>query len=546
LFTDLNGFPDGYIANFDLCIIGGGAAGISIAQEFAGMETSVCLLESAAEYHHPSQMLYHADQQPEKRSRSIKNGIHYGAEAIDSRLRYFGGSTNHWGGYCTPLTPYDLQKRDWIPDSGWPIDWEELVQFYPRAQDLCEAGPYIYNETLWSGLNIRHYDFDPQRLQNRFYQFSPPTRFGHRHGPELQRASNINVIFNANAIEIGLLDNARSADTVTVRSFTGKTALVRARYFVLACGGIENARLLLASDNIAKAGVGNSRDLVGRYFMDHLYDTVGSLLVTQRPDLLMDQYAQITPDIPRHPLSGPEPVAFQAALCVSENLQRRNATAGAAIHLRGDWENADAGIRAVYEAINENESDQAVSQGTQLLEILSNLDTALPELKNVVQGRSPEHLPALFCIAEQVPNRASRVMLDKKLDEIGMRRIILDWRLTYQDRQTFAQMPALLASEFGRLGIGRVFTSPWLDDEALYLYRDDFSRILEPGRHHSGTTRMGSDPSHGVVNSDCRLFEVENVFIAGSSVFPTIGYANPTLTILALALRLTDHLKGIL
>ncbi|NBP74115.1 MAG: hypothetical protein EBU57_13395 [Alphaproteobacteria bacterium] len=104
-------------------------------------------------------------------------------------------------------------------------------------------------------------------------------------------------------------------------------------------------------------------------------------------------------------------------------------------------------------------------------------------------------------------------------------------------------VPPLLAAEFGRLGIGRVFTSPWLDDEAMYLYRDDFSRILEPGRHHSGTTRMAADPGRGVVNADCRLFDVENVSVAGSSVFPTIGYANPTLTILALSLRLADHLK---
>ena len=124
-----------------------------------------------------------------------------------------------------------------------------------------------------------------------------------------------------------------------------------------------------------------------------------------------------------------------------------------------------------------------------------------------------------------------------------MRRALVDWRLTDQDRRTFAQMPAVLAAEFGRLDIGRVFTSPWLDEDALYIYRDDFSRILEPGRHHSGTTRMASDANLGVVNSDCRIFEVENAFIAGSSVFPTIGSANPTLTIVALALRLADHLK---
>lgn len=543
MFTDLNSVPDGRTLEYDLCIAGGGAAGIAIALEFAGASAKVCLLESAATYHDPSQRLYDARQRSPKRARSVKNGVHYGAEAIHSRLRYFGGSTNHWGGYCVPLTPHDLDKRDWIPDSGWPIGWDELNRFYPKAQALCEAGPFVYDETLWQGLGNNRHAFDPARLQNRFYQFSPPTRFGDRYGDRLRSASNVDVIFNANATNVGLSDNARTAKTLAVKSFQGKQAAVRARHFVIACGGIENARLLLASDDVAKTGVGNSRDLVGRYFMDHLYDTVGSLLVSQRPDRLMAQYAQMTPTDPAHPLYSADPVPFQAALCASEQAQRQNRTGGAAIFLRGDWETTDDGIRAVYQALDAEENERTAERGSDLLDILANLDSALPELKNVVQGKRPDHLPALFCIAEQVPNAASRILLDTERDALGQRRALLDWRLSDQDRRTFAQMPDLLAAEFGRLGIGRVYTSPWLDEEAMYLYRDDFSRILEPGRHHSGTTRMASDPSRGVVNADCRLFDVENVSIAGSSVFPTIGYANPTLTILALSLRLADHLK---
>jgi len=543
MFSDLNDFPDRRDSQYDLCIVGGGAAGISIALEFVGTALKICLVESAAEYHNPSQQLYDAAQRSPKRARSIDGGVHYGAEAIHSRLRFFGGSTNHWGGYCVPLTPHDLEKRDWVPDSGWPIDWDELSRFYPRAQALCEAGPYVYDETLWNGLGLDRHAFDPGRLRNRFYQFSPPTRFGDRYGDTLRRAQNIDVVFSANAMNIDLAENARSAKTVTVKSFSGKQAAIRARHFVIACGGIENARLLLASDDVARSGVGNGRDLVGRYFLDHLYDTVGSLLVSERPDRLMAQFAQITPDNPAHPLYGDEPVPFQAAICASEQAQKKNRTGGAAIFLRGDWETADEGIRAVYEALDADIENRTAEQGSHLLNILSNLDTALPEMKNVIQGRRPDHLPALFCIAEQMPNRSSRVLLDTARDALGARRALLDWRLSEQDRQTFAQMPPLLAAEFGRLGIGRVFTSPWLDDEAMYLYRDDFSRILEPGRHHSGTTRMAADPGRGVVNADCRLFDVENVSVAGSSVFPTIGYANPTLTILALSLRLADHLK---
>ena len=301
MFSNLDSFPDEHSLECDLCIVGGGAAGISIAREFADTALKICLIESSAEYHQPSQLLYDADQRPLKRARSIKEGVHYGAEAIHSRLRFFGGSTNHWGGYCVPLTPHDLETHDWMPESGWPIDWAELSRFYPRAQALCEAGPFVYDETLWQGTGVKHYDFDGSRLQNRFYQFSPPTRFGDRYGDELRRARNIEIIFNANATNIGLRKNARSAKSVTVKSFSGKQATVRARHFIVACGGIENARLLLASDDVATTGVGNVNDLVGRYFMDHLYDSVGSLLVSARPDRLLQQYAQITSTNPAHP-----------------------------------------------------------------------------------------------------------------------------------------------------------------------------------------------------------------------------------------------------
>lgn len=548
MFSDLRETPDRHMIDCDLCIIGGGAAGISMAREFIGTATRVCLIESAREYEDATQQLYEEAPQPaRKRARSIKEGVHYGIPAIESRLRHFGGTTNHWGGYCAPLDPEDLEKHEWIPDSGWPIDWRELSRFYPRAQAVCEIGPYIYNETLWQRTKTLPYTFDPQNLVNRFYQFSPPTRFGDRYGKALKEAPNIRVLFNANVTNIQLAANSASVDHIKVSSLAGKTGQVAARHYVLASGGIENARLLLASNDVANRGIGNGRDLVGRFFMDHLYDSVGSLLVSENPQRLMAQYAEITPDQAGHPLTraGPEAdnVMFQAALSPSAAAKKRNNAGAVALFIRGDWSRVDEGVRAVYEAVERDGSGATESEGSYLLDILRNLDTAIPAVKNLVQGKSPVHLPVLFAITEQVPNRNSRITLAGQKDALGMPRARVDWRLSELDRRTFAQMPDLLAVEFGRLGIGRVHTAPWLDEEALYLYRGDFSRILEPGRHHSGTTRMAHDPARGVVNADCQIFGVSNLSVAGSSVFPTIGSANPTLTIVALALRLADHLK---
>lgn len=549
MFADLRELPDGHTVDCDLCIIGGGAAGISIAREFIGSRTQVCLIESAREFEQATQDLYAGAAQPvRKRARSIKEGVHYGVPPIHARLRHFGGSTNHWGGYCVPLDPEDLEKHDWIPDSGWPIGWEELSRFYPRAQTICEIGPYVYDDSLWERTKTRPYKFNPQNLVNRFYQFSPPTRFGDRYEEALKTAPNITMLFNANVTNIGLAPNAAWVDHIRVASLAGKTGEVTARHYVLASGGIENARLLLASDDVARRGVGNGHDLVGRYFMDHLYDAVGSLLVSENPARLMAQYAEIIPDHAGHPLTkaGPdtEPVMFQAALSPSPVAKKRNATGAVALFIRGDWSRVDEGVRAVYEAVERETATGGESYGSYLLDILRNIDTAAPAIKNLVQGKTPTHLPILFAIAEQVPNRDSRIALAHQKDALGMRRAQIDWRLSELDRRTFAQMPDLLAGEFGRQGVGRVHKSPWLDEDALYLYRGDFSRILEPGRHHSGTTRMADHPANGVVDADCQVFGVANLSVAGSSVFPTIGSANPTLTIVALSLRLSDHLKG--
>ena len=352
MFADLRELPDGHTVDCDLCIIGGGAAGISIAREFIGSRTQVCLIESAREFEQATQDLYVGAAQPvRKRARSIKEGVHYGVPPIHARLRHFGGSTNHWGGYCVPLDPEDLEKHDWIPDSGWPIGWEELSRFYPRAQTICEIGPYVYDDSLWERTKTRPYKFNPQNLVNRFYQFSPPTRFGDRYEEALKTAPNITMLFNANVTNIGLAPNAALVDHIRVASLAGKTGEVTARHYVLASGGIENARLLLASDDVARRGVGNGRDLVGRYFMDHLYDAVGSLLVSENPARLMAQYAEIIPDHAGHPLTraGPdtEPVMFQAALSPSPVAKKRNGTGAVALFIRGDWSRVDEGVRAV-------------------------------------------------------------------------------------------------------------------------------------------------------------------------------------------------------
>jgi choline dehydrogenase-like flavoprotein len=145
--------------------------------------------------------------------------------------------------------------------------------------------------------------------------------------------------------------------------------------------------------------------------------------------------------------------------------------------------------------------------------------------------------------AEQAPNPASRVMLSEERDAFGLPRIALDWQLLDVDKRSLKVTMEALDRELRRLSLGRVEPSAWLDEPETPWVADPLvSNHPVGGYHHMGTTRMATSPRRGVVDADCRVHGLGNLYVAGSSVFPTGGWANPTLTILALALRLGDHL----
>ncbi len=523
----------------DLCIIGGGAAGITLAREFINTGTRVVLLESGStDYEDDTQALYHGEQASKKRARSIEDGIHYGVTLHDSRLRYFGGTTNHWGGWCAPLTPMDFEKRDWIPHSGWPISYKEILPYYERAKKTCEIGKGSFDKSLWDGQKETPYAFDENKIVSRFFRFSPPTRFGERYGKELDGAQNINVILNANVTKLKLNDSMVAIEAVDIKSLNGNSGTVKAKQFVLACGGIENARILLLSNDKIKAGVGNQNDLVGRYFMDHMYDMVGSIMTPDKPTKLQNLFEQFTP-------SDNQEIPVQAALCPSDEVQQSKKIMNIGLILSGDWRKPSPGVGALYRLREAQILDKETPNlSDELFEVLTDLDDALPEATRILRGKRPKHLPRWTGFCEQSPNPLSRVMLSDQKDALGLNRVLLDWRLTQLDRHTFKEMAKTIAAEFGRLGIGRIQIASWLEESAIDFLSGDFSRRLESGRHQSGTTRMSDDSQKGVVDKNCQVHGVKNLHIAGSSVFPTAGYANPTLTIVALTHRLADHLRG--
>lgn len=498
----------------DICIAGAGAAGVAMALSLADRRHRVVLLEAGGfDYDEADQDPYVGD--------NIGRPYH---EISTTRLRFLGGSTNHWGGMCSHLDPHDFTKRSWIPYSGWPIDFDDLKAWYEQAHPWMELGDFDYRREIISPEGTNYLPFDGQRLRHKMWHYSrPPTSFGVEHRDRLKNAPSLQVLLHANLVDIELVPSGQEVTGFRIRSLDGKSTVVRANRFVLALGGLENPRMLLSSSSVQANGIGNDRDLVGRFFMEHLNTDAGQV-ATDRDDW-SKSYDSLFQDDRQ----------YRAFLLPSPAEQARRQILGSAVGLGPLFHARERSV--AYDSLHRLKMAWLRrSLPDDLSGHIANLITDAMGLKEALEERFDPTV-YLYTEAEQAPNPSSRVTLGSKRDALGLRRIQLDWRLSDIDKRTIRELALLIGEEFGRIHRGRVGLPLWLLDDAI---SDDDPML--GGYHHMGTTRMAADPSTGVVDAHCRVFSTHNLYIAGSSVFTTSGAANPTLTIVALALRLADHL----
>jgi choline dehydrogenase-like flavoprotein len=482
MIDDARTLDDGAVLGADLCIVGAGAAGITLALRLIDSGLSVLVLESGGYDIEPdTQALY------EGRMSGIDTW------SLDKhRWRLFGGSTARWAGWCRPLNPDDFAVRDFIPMSGWPISFDDLVEPYRRAHERVEIGAFDYDverATVGSPL----LPSPSGRLETRIFRYSPPTRFGTRYRAALRDAENVQVYLHANAVELQVDGSGQRVQRLAGRVLDGPSFTVEAARYVLAMGGLENARLLLASRSRREEGVANSSGLVGRCFMEHPH-LYGGAIWLAGGDPLVDFYKQHV---------GPDGVPIRGVLALTREVRESE------------------GLLDVTLSIDGSGLDDAETG-----------DVPPSDVAALVH-RDPL-LWKLTLRAEQAPWTESRVTLTDDTDALGMPRLALHWAVHPDDLRSYRKTVSILGRELARAGLGRTWSPR--DDDGLFDWK------LDPGGHHMGTTRMSADPAEGVVDRDCRCHDVENLYIAGSSVFTTGGSANPTLTVIALAERLADHL----
>ncbi len=537
----------GEILRTQLCIIGAGPAGIALALQFRNTGVDVVLVAGGGFHHEDAaQNLYEGEV--------VDASLH--SPLTEYRHRQFGGSSATWGGRCMPFDPIDFEPRDWVAGGRWPIRHEDVAAHYPAANALAEAGDFQYDAgaAIEGGMRPMVAGFAPPSFDlDRIERFSCPTHFGDRYGHLLASAGNIRVVLDAHCVEIVPVKQGDAISSVTLRTLDGKEMTVEADHHVIAAGGIETARLLLASQGRDPRGIGNGHDLVGRNYMCHIAGTIGELHFSGPKDTVWHGYERAW-----------DGVYCRRRMALRPEVQRAQGIGNAVVRLHHPRLPDPAHGRGIlsaiflakpfisYEYSKRLHGEAPVTAGLMLrhaLNILREPFGTAGFLLNWVRVRTlaARKFPSLIVSprnnrfsldvhAEQMPNPDSRIMLSNHVDPFGKPQARVDWRYLPQDLETVRVTLATLQREVAAWGGGSL-----VYDEARIA--EAMLREGAYGGHHIGTARMGASPEEGVVDADCRVFGTDNLYLAGSAVFPTSSQANPTLTIVAMALRLAAHLK---
>lgn len=517
----------------DLCIIGSGPAGLSIARAFANTPIDVLVLESGRA----------TEEAAIDGLGAIDNQGH--ARELDQtqvRNRIFGGSTQSWKGRCTSFSEADFALRDWVPNSGWPITMPEVEKYLDQAADYLELGPNIYDERLFDRLGVRPPpDLDNGDLDTVFWQFSKNLEFPFGRPPynPLQVGqqflrnppTNVRILVNATVTHLNTNPEGTRISSLEVSSIEGKRVTVTPRATILCAGGIENARVLLASNRTRASGIGNAHDNVGRYLMDHLRVEVGEL-APELAEKIRDYFE------PYRLRSKAGNRAYMPGVALSMAKQREESllNSSAWIEQKGAGEDDPwSAARSLLRGESRNRmGDLGIALGQPGF-VTRGL------YRSIVGRRGFSHKGgrfALVCMCEQIPDRESRVTLASRRDALGVPLSTIHWKVNDRELESLARTAELVAQAYQRRGLASIRLLDWVQ-------RREFGAVIDVA-HPTGTTRMSGDPRSGVVDTDCKVHGVDGLYIAGSSVFPTSGHANPTLMLVALALRLADHLKSTL
>jgi choline dehydrogenase-like flavoprotein len=537
MFTDLRRTQGAADRSVDLCVIGAGPAGITVVDQLLDTGMSIVLAEGGG-------------WAPAAANQTLLGGESFGYPMNLTTGRYsaFGGAATRWGGRCAMLEPLDLAGRPWIHPAGWPIGWEDLRRYYDRAM-LASNFPALWgdDEAMMQRIRGTGSALTDGALRDFLWRKAggetTRRRLGKQDGfnwgvgrrERLRAAGNVEVLLQANLVDLRCSPDGRTIRSALFRSLEGRQVEVHAKRFVLCCGGVENPRILLELDATRSAHL-DGRDNIGRYFGQHPRGNIVSVRMTrqqkQKADRLFGRFKQGGEDISEHEIG--------FALSDSAQIEHELVNASAGIydlpHDRSSWMAAKR-IKGLLES-----GRIGREIGHELLLVLRDSPALLSNLwRRYVTGRELVFSTGAATIVidlEQKPRYDSRIFLADDRDALGRRKAAVEWKVSPVEVRTARFMAERIADAFRRLDLGTPTVADWLANG------DVQPGDLEGTYHFIGATRMAETAADGVVDRDCKCFGVTNLFVMGSSVFPTGGHANPTMTIVALSCRLADHIRA--
>lgn len=519
MIIDGRSIPDGETVEADLCVVGCGPAGSAIARSLSGTDLRVCVLESGG-------------QIPDPDTADLANGANVGHPYFalkETRARAIGGSSHLWEEYLRvrPLDPIDLERRPGLPWSGWPLEPEDLAGYYAAAHELLNVGSNRYDPASWDGDESSPLPLSGSLATTTVFRYTNSYDLTAR-GFGLEQSANVMIVTMATANEV--VEESGTITEIRATGLEGPRFSVRARAYVLAAGGIENPRLLLTGRTASSGGIGNEHDLVGRFFMEHLH--VRSAVF--RPSAAVSDFGFYL----QHADDGGASV--RGALVPAFDVLRHEGLLNSSFLLLPSSEvhasDAYRSLAVLGRRVQRRQTGaDAGSTAAHLAGLARRPASTLRAAAKMTTRRTGPAVYQLAATAEQAPDPDSRVTLGATRDRFGVPRPVVDWRLGELERRSIRRAEESIDAELRFAGLGR------LDH---LLGNEQPRRILRGHWHHLGTTRMDDDPRRGVVDRHGRVHGVGNLYVAGGSIFPTGGYANPTLTIVALSLRLGEHLAG--
>lgn len=524
---------------FDVCIVGAGPVGLSLAVELGRLGQTVLVLESGGA------------------------GTHSGhAAAIDiidpathapldlATARGIGGTSALWGGRCLPLDPVDFLPRAGVEGDGWPITVQDVEPHYDRAAEYLGSGPAIFDADAGDlATRLQAEAVDICRLERWCNDPFTPRNLRGRSGTE-----KVTIAVNAHVTGLELSKAGGRVEAVQIAN-PAVSRFTAAGAFVLACGGLGNARLLLEAQAEHPRLFGGQDGSLGRFYMGHVSGSVATLVLDRPADAGLFDYTAQPRSVCRRRFT------LTAQRLVEKQLPNisfypANPKLGDASHRNGLLSALFLllsvpliGKRLISDAIRLSQLGDQRSYGRHFLNVAEDLPAALGGLQSLARQRFIEGRQKPFFFlksrdgryplhyhAEHQPNPDSRVRLTGQKDERGSR-LSVDLRFDNADAEGIERAHAILdrglrSANFGRLD---------MDPDPIRIQQSIRSQARD-GFHQIGTTRIGSNEVDGVVDRDCRVFGLDNLFVAGSSVFRTSGQANPTFFAVALALRLARHL----